>query len=360
MLEVRARTGTSYVILRHGRMFLRLSAGRTGLRNGDNMRAAVYERYGPPEVVAIREVPTPTPGPGEVLIKVRASTVSTGDWRARSLEMPPGFGPFGRLAFGISRPRQPILGTELSGVIAAIGDGVNTFSVGDEVFAFADARMGAHAEYRSIAANGLVARKPKNLSFEQAAALSFGGMTMLSFFRRGALARGERVLVNGASGAVGSAAVQLARHLGAEVTAVCSGANVDLVRSIGAQHVIDYTAADFTQNGETYDVIVDTVGNAGYSRVKRSLVKGGRLLGVLGGFGDLITAPLTGKSRGHRVIAGPALSRVEDLHRLAALAAEGAFTPVIDQAYPLERIVEAHRRVETGRKRGTVVVTMGA
>lgn len=324
------------------------------------MKAAVYERYGPPEVVAIREVPTPTPGPGQVLIKVRATTVSTGDWRARSLEMPAGFGPFGRLAFGLSRPRQPILGTELSGYVEAIGDGVSEFNVGDEVFAFADAKMGAHAEFRCIAANGLVAGKPKNLSFEQAAALSFGGMTVLNFFRRAALAPGERVLVNGASGSVGSAAVQLARYVGAEVTAVCSSANVELVRAIGAHHVIDYTAADFTTNGERYDVIVDCVGNAGYSRVKRSLAQGGRLIGVLTGLGELLLAPLTGRTRGHRVVAGPALARVEDLHRLAAIAAEGAFTPVIDQTYPFERIVDAHRRVETGRKRGSVVVTIGA
>jgi NADPH:quinone reductase-like Zn-dependent oxidoreductase len=274
--------------------------------------------------------------------------------------MPPGFGPFGRLAFGVSRPRQPILGTELSGVVEAIGAGVSTLAVGDEVFAFGDAAMRCHAEFRTIAATGLVARKPKELSFEQAAALSFGGMTTLSFFRRGALASGERVLVNGASGAVGSAAVQLARHFGAEVTAVCSRANADLARSIGAHHVIDYGAADFTANGETYDVIVDTVGNAGYSRVRGSLAKGGRLLAVLAGFGELLRAPLAGRTRGHRVIAGPAISRVEDLHRLAAIAGAGAFSPVIDQVFPFERIVDAHRRVESGRKRGSVVVTVGA
>lgn len=324
------------------------------------MRAAVYERYGPPEVVSLVDVPTPTPASGEVLIKVRASTVSTGDWRARSLQMPPGFGPFGRLAFGITRPRQPILGTELSGVIEEVGEGVSAFSVGDEVFAFADVKMGSHAEFRCISANGLVARKPANLSFEQAAALSFGGMTMLSFFRRGALTGGERVLVNGASGCVGSAAVQLARHFGAEVTGVCGPTNVDLVRELGASHVIDYTRADFTANGETYDVIVDTAGNAGYSRVKRSLSGGGRLLVVLGGFVDLLRAPLTGMTSGHRVVAGPAISRLEDLRRLAAIAADGGFTPVIDQAYAFERIVEAHHRVESGHKRGSVVVTIGA
>ena len=324
------------------------------------MKAAVYERYGPPEVVSIRDVPTPTPTDGEVLIRIRATTVSTGDWRARSLEMPPGFGPFARLAFGISRPRQPILGTELSGIIEAGGQGVSTFSVGDEVFAFADTRMGCHAEFRCIPANGLVVRKPTNLSFEQSAALSFGGMTMLSFFRRGALASGERVLVNGASGTVGSAAVQLARYFGADVTAVCSRANVELVRGIGAHHVIDYGSADFTANGETYDVIVDTVGNAGYSRVRRSLAKRGRLLVVLGGFVDLVLSPLAGRTGGHRVIAGPAIARVEDVHRLAEIAAAGAFTPVIDQTYPLERIVDAHHRVATGHKRGSVVVTVGA
>ena len=324
------------------------------------MKAAIYERYGLPEVVEIREVPTPTPSAGEVLIRVHASTVSTADWRARSLEMPPGFGPLGRLAFGISRPRQPILGTELAGTIEAIGDNVTTFNVGDEVFAFAEAKMGSHAEFRSTADNGLVARKPKNLSFEQAAALSFGGVTMLKFFRRAMLARGEKVLVNGASGSVGSAAIQLARYFGAEVTGVSSTANVELVRGLGAHHVIDYTTTDFAMSGETYDVIVDAVGNAGYSRVKQSLAQGGRLIAVLSGLTDLLLAPITGRKRGHRVIAGPSASRVADLRQLADIAAEGAFKPVIDQTYPFERIVEAHRRVETGRKRGSVVVTMTA
>lgn len=324
------------------------------------MRAAVYDRYGPPEVVAIREVPTPTPGQGDLLIRIRATTVSTGDWRARSLTMPPGFGLFGRLAFGITRPRQPILGTELSGVVEAVGEGVSAFRVGDEVFAFGDAKFGCHAEFRTIPASGLVARKPTNLTLEQAAALSFGGMTMLSFFRRGSLASGDRVLVNGASGTVGSAAIQLARHLGAEVTAVCGPANVRLVRALGANQVIDYTGEDFAANGETYDVIVDTVGNANYSRVRGSLSERGRLLVVLGGFVTLLLSPLVGMTGRHRVIAGPAISRVEDLHRLAEIAAAGAFTPMIDQTYPLEQIVDAHRRVETGRKRGSVVVTIGA
>jgi NADPH:quinone reductase-like Zn-dependent oxidoreductase len=323
------------------------------------MKAAVYERFGPPEVVSIREVPTPQPEDGELLIRTIATTVSTGDWRVRSLEMPRGFGPFGRLAFGITRPRQPILGTELSGVIEAVGAGVSAFSAGDEVLAFGDTKMGCHAEFRLISASGLVAQKPTNLSFEQAAALSFGGMTMLSFFGRGALQSGERVLVNGASGCVGSAAIQLARHFGAEVTAVCGPTNVGLVSALGATHVVDYTREDFTKNGEAWDVIVDTVGNAPYARVRRSLSKKGRLLVVLGGLASVVLAPLAGRTRGHRVVAGPAFARGEDLHRLAGIAAAGAFTPVVDQTYPLERIVEAYRRVETGRKRGSVVVTIG-
>jgi NADPH:quinone reductase-like Zn-dependent oxidoreductase len=324
------------------------------------MRAAVYERYGPPEVVAVREVPTPTPKDDEVRIKVRATTVSTGDWRARSLEMPSGFGPFGRLFFGVTRPRQPILGTELSGVVDSVGKAVSAFAVGDEVIAFTDTTMGGHAEYRCIPASGLVVAKPTNLSFEQAAALSFGGMTMLGFYQRGRLAIGERVLVNGASGAVGSAAVQLARYLGAEVTAVCGPSNVELVRSIGADHVIDYSVEDFTANGQTYDVIVDTAGTAPFTRVKRSLTDRGRLLVVLGSFLELLQAPVVGATSKRRVIAGPSIARVEDLHRLVGIAAAGAYTPVIDQAFPLERIVDAHRRVDSGRKRGSVVVSLDA
>ncbi|MBI3762875.1 MAG: NAD(P)-dependent alcohol dehydrogenase [Chloroflexi bacterium] len=324
------------------------------------MKAATYERYGPPEVVEIRNVPTPTLGAGEVLIRIHASTVSTGDWRERSLAMPAGFGPFGRLVFGVTRPRQPILGSELAGVVEAVGAGVTSFRVGDDVFAFANAKMGSHAEFRVFPASGLIARKPGNLSHEQAAALSFGGMTMLGFFRRGSLAEGERVLVNGASGSVGSAAVQIARHLGAEVTAVCGPTNVELVRGLGAHRVIDYTREDFTTNGVQYDVIVDTVGNANYARVKGSLATRGRLLAVLGGFMDLVLAPAIRMRGEHRVIAGPSVVTVEDIRRLAELAAGGAFTPVIDQVYPLSQIVEAHRRVESGHKRGSVVVAIAA
>jgi NADPH:quinone reductase-like Zn-dependent oxidoreductase len=334
------------------------SASRSRFSREVVMKAAVYTEYGPPEVVRIEEVETPTPRDNEVLIRIHATTVATGDWRARSLQLPPGFGPFGRLFFGIRSPRQPILGTELAGEIESIGKDVSRFKVGDQVFAFPGIRMGSHAEYRCMPEDGAIAHKPPNLSYGEAAALSFGGTTALDFLKRGKLQSGERILINGASGAVGTAAVQLARHFGAEVTGVCSTANLDLVRSLGAKHVIDYTNEDFTRNGETYDVIVDTVGAAPYSRSKNSLREGGRLLLVLGSLKDLLTAPLISMTSDKKVIAGPVAERPEDVRFLADLAEAGAFKPVIDRCYPFEEIVEAHRRVDTGRKRGNVVVML--
>jgi NADPH:quinone reductase-like Zn-dependent oxidoreductase len=206
--------------------------------------------------------------------------------------------------------------------------------------------------------NGPVARKPAALSFNEAAALSFGGTTALEFLQRARLRNGEKVLVNGASGGVGTAAIQLAKHLGAEVTGVCRTANLAMVRSIGADAVIDYTRQDFTQNGETYDVIVDTAGTAPFSRCKDSLREGGRLLIVLGGLPELLRAPFVSVTSGKKVIAGPAGGRAEDLRYLAELAEAGKFKPLIDRTYPLEQIAEAHRYVDTGRKRGNVVITL--
>jgi NADPH:quinone reductase-like Zn-dependent oxidoreductase len=322
------------------------------------MKAVVYERYGPPEVLELKEVEKPSPEHDEVLIKIHATTVTTGDWRARSLEMPAGFGLMGRLFFGVSKPRKAILGTELAGEIESVGKDVTKFQAGDQVFAFSGAGFGCHAEYKCMKQDGPVAKKPTNLTYEQAAALSFGGTTALHFFRKGKLARGERVLVNGASGCVGTAAVQIAKHFGADVTGVCSGANVELVRSLGATRVIDYTSEDFTKNGETYDVIVDTVGTAPFARVQGSLKEGGRLLLVLGSFADLLRAPWVSLTSNKKIVAGPAPERVEDLISLAKLAEAGEFKPVIDRHYPLEQIAEAHRLVDSGRKKGNVVVTV--
>ncbi len=322
------------------------------------MKAIIYERYGGPDVVELKEVAKPTPKDNEVLIKIYATTVTTGDWRARSLNVPAGFGLMSRLFFGVSRPRQPILGTELAGKIESVGKDVSKFKVGDQVFAFSGAGMGCHAEYKCMPEDGAVALKPANLTYDEAAALSFGGITALNFFRRGKLQRGEKVLVNGASGGVGTAAVQLAKHFGADVTGVCSTANVELVRSLGATHVIDYTKEDFTKNGETYDVIVDTVGTAPFSRSKDSLKDGGRLLLVLGGLPDMLQIPWVSMTSSRKVIAGPAAERAEDLRFLAGLAEAGEFKPVIDRRYPLEQIAEAHRYVDTGRKKGNVIITL--
>jgi len=273
--------------------------------------------------------------------------------------MPVGFGLIARIVLGFFRPRRPVLGTELSGEIESVGKNVANFKVGDRVFAFAGASMGCYVEYKCMRETGIVAMKPRNLTYDEGAALSFGGTTALDFFRRGNLQRGEKVLINGASGSVGTAAVQLAKHFGADVTGVCSSANLELVRSLGADHVIDYAAEDFTKNGEVYDVIIDTAGTAPYSRSKCSLKPGGRLLLVLAGLPDMLAIPWVSLTTSRTIIAGPAAERREDLLLLAELAEAGHFKPVIDRRFAFEQIVEAHRYVDTGRKKGNVVVTLG-
>jgi NADPH:quinone reductase-like Zn-dependent oxidoreductase len=323
------------------------------------MKAITYHRYGGPEVLALAEVPNPVPRDNEVLIRIRATTVTTGDWRARSLTLPRGFGFLGRLVFGVFGPRQPILGTELAGVIEDTGKAVTRFKVGDEVFAFPGARYGSHAEYRTMPEDGLIARKPANLSFEEAAALSFGGTTVLAPLRDTlGVKRGDRVLVVGASGGVGTAAVQIARHLGAHVTGVCGSANVELVRSIGASEVIDYSRADFASSGATWDVIVDTTGTAPFTRCEPVLRPGGRLLVILGSLAQAAGIGKPSKASGKSVVAGVAKVRVEDLQDLAKLAEAGFYQPVIDRSYPLELAAEAHAYVDTGRKRGNVVLSV--
>lgn len=321
------------------------------------MKAIVCTKYGSPDVLKLIEVAKPIPKDNEILIKIYATTVTSADWRLRSLDMPPGFGIISRLVFGVSKPRQPILGTELAGEVESVGKNATKFKAGDRVFAFCGATMGCHAEYKCLPEDGPVVLKPANLTYEEAAALSFGGTTALDFFRRGNLQQGEKVLVNGASGAVGTAAVQLAKYFGAEVTAVCSGANVALVKSLGADRAIDYTQEDFTKNGETYDIILDTAGTAPFSRSKASLKEGGRLLLVLSGLPEILQIPWVSVTSGKKVIAGPAAERVEDLCFLAKLAEAGEFKPIIDQYYSFDRIADAHRYVDTGRKKGNVVIT---
>lgn len=322
------------------------------------MKAAVYRAYGPPEVVRIEEVPTPQPGAAEVLIRVRVTTVSAGDWRLRSMDVPAGFGILSRLAFGLLRPRKQVLGMAFAGEVASVGEAVTGFAPGERVFGLAGGDMGAHAEYLRIAADGAVARTPAELDDETAAALSFGGTAALFFMRKANIEAGERVLVNGASGEVGSAAVQLARHFGAKVTAVCSGRNADLVRDLGAERVIDYTQEDVTRGEAAFDVIVDTAGTATYGRSKRILAPGGRLVQILGGLPDMVRAPFVGWLTDKRVIVGVAPGEAEDLKFLAELALAGDLQPVIVRRFRLDEIVEAHRYVDSGHKVGAAIVTV--
>jgi NADPH:quinone reductase-like Zn-dependent oxidoreductase len=323
------------------------------------MKAAVYERYGPPEVVQVKEIEKPVVGDDEVLIRVRATTVSSGDWRVRSLEVPFGFRFLSRAIFGFNAPRQPVLGSELAGDVEAVGRNVTKFKEGDAVVANAGARMGCHAEYRAMPEDGAIAPKPATLSYEEAAALSFGGTTALHFLKtKGRLKRGEKVLVIGASGAVGSAAVQLARHFGAKVTGVCSTANLELVKSIGADEVIDYTNEDFTQSGEAYDIVLVAAGAMPFTRCRRSLKENGRLLLVVAGLPEILQIPWAAMTSSKKIFAGPAPESVRDLRVIRELAESGVFKPLIDRHYPLDRIVEAHAYVDTGRKKGSVVITM--
>ena len=322
------------------------------------MRAIVYEKYGTPDVLKIRDIKKPMPKPNEVLLKIVTTTVTSADCRVRSLNVPFGFGFIMRLVFGFSKPRQAILGTELAGVVESVGKDVRAFKVGDEVFAFNDAAMGCYVEYKCMPENSALALKPCNLSLSEAATLSFGGTTALEFLRKAKLKRGDKILINGASGSVGTAAVQLAKHFGAEVTAVCSTVNIELLKSLKADHIIDYTKIDFTQNGLTYDVIMDNAGTAPFARCKLSLKRGGRLLIVIASLPDMLKIPWINIMSGKKVVAGTATACAKDLQLIASLVEGGEFKPVIDRRYPFEQVVAAHRYVDEGRKKGNVILTV--
>jgi NADPH:quinone reductase-like Zn-dependent oxidoreductase len=322
------------------------------------MRAAVVERYGPPEVVTLREVPTPVPGDGEILVRARAVTVNSGDARVRGIRVPGGplFTFLMRLALGFNRPKQPIQGFEMAGDVEAVGRNVTRFKVGDRVVGTHGFKFGLHAEYATFAEGDVLAAIPEGVSYETAAAVMFGGTTSVMFFRSGDLKAGESILINGASGAVGIMAVQVAKQIGAEVTAVCSSANADFVRALGADHVIAYDREDFTRNGKIYDVIMDNHGNAPFSRVKGSLKPGGRfLLVIFDKLGTFVSAKWN-----KQVIEADEKDDAfssETYAHLLDLTSRGVIRPVIEAVYPFEQIVEAHRRVDTGRKVGSVVLT---
>lgn len=320
------------------------------------MKAWVYRGYGGPEVVHLEEVTTPTPKDDEVLVKVVATTVTAADWRARTLDMPKGFGLIGHLIFGLRRPRKSILGGEFAGVVAQAGHSVTRFRAGDAVFGATGARMGCHAQFIAVSEDGHIALKPEGLSFEEAAALSFGGATALHFLGAASLQPGEHILVIGASGGVGTATVQLAKHMGAHVTGVTSGPNAELVRAMGTERVINYTREDPMGTTDAYDVIVDTVGDTTMSRCKHALRHGGRLVVVAGSLATLVGGPLRSVLGSKKVIVGVAPESRAAAERLARLAAEGVLRPFIDERYEFSQMREAHARVESRRKRGNVVV----
>jgi NADPH:quinone reductase-like Zn-dependent oxidoreductase len=306
-------------------------------------------------VLALEERPRPAPGDDTILIRVCATTVSSGDARIRASRMPRGFGLLGRLAFGIRRPRQPILGTELAGVVEAVGQRVTAWQPGDAVIAFPGTGMRCHAGFRTVGAGSAVVRKPDNLSFEEAASLCFGGTTALYFLRRAGLKAGERLLVIGAAGTVGSAMVQMARHAGAQVTGVAGPRSLDLVRALGAAAVIDRTSQGLAEWGGGYDVIADTVGASSFARCLPLLAEHGRYLAVAADLPGMLTRPAGTK----RSIAGTAPERREDVQEVVRLAEAGVLRPVIDSVHGFAQLPEAHARVDTGRKRGSVVVTIG-
>lgn len=320
------------------------------------MQAAVYTRYGAPEVVQLMELEQPVPKAHQLLVKVHASCLNSADVRLRSLRIPLGFGLISRLVFGVRAPRRAILGVDLAGTVVAVGDEVSRFKSGDDIIALTGMTMGAHAQYVCLDADGAIAHKPARLDFNQAAALIFGGTTALDFLRRGQLKAGERILINGAGGAVGCAALQLARHYGAHITAVCSDSKRALVRSLGAQQVVDYRQEDFTRSGECYDLIMDTQGNAPWSKSYRALAPGGRLLAVCATLPQMLQALWLPLWQRERVIAGPCAERAQDLAELASLADAGILVPVIDRIYPLAQIAEAHEYVDGGHKQGSVVI----
>ena len=273
--------------------------------------------------------------------------------------MPTGMGLIGRLVFGIHRPRKPVLGTDLSGVIEAVGADVTTLKPGDAVIGFPGADFGTHAEYITMPANGKIVAKPENLNFDEAAAIPFGATTAYDFLiNKGKLRSGERVLINGASGSVGSSCVQIAKLFGAKVTGVCSGANVDLVRAIGADHVIDYNVEDFTKEDPQYDMVVDTVETAPWARTRHALAPNGRMLMIAGSTSDMIFGGLKARLNGKRFIAGVASEAVEILQKVVDLTADGHFHPVIDRCYDFSQMIAAHTHVDTGHKKGNVVVTV--
>ena len=322
------------------------------------MKAIVYEKYGPPDVLQLKEVEKPTAKDNEVLIRIHAATVTAGDCEIRSFKIPIWIWLPLRIVMGIRKPRRPILGAELAGEIETVGSAVTRFKKGDQVFGSSGLRMGAYAEYKCQPAISGLAIKPANLSYEQAATISTGGLNALHFLRKAKIQKGEKVLINGAGGSIGSYGVQLAKLYGAEVTAVDSARKLDMLRGIGADHVIDYRKEDFTKNGESYDVIFEVAGKSSFSRGIRSLNPNGRYLLANPRVNTMLRGLWVSMTSSKNVIIELAGEPVEDLIYIAELVEAGTIKSVIDKRYPLEELAEAHRYVDTGDKAGNVVITL--
>jgi 2-desacetyl-2-hydroxyethyl bacteriochlorophyllide A dehydrogenase len=324
------------------------------------MKAIVWTEYGPPDVLQLKEVEKPAPKEDEVLIRIYATTVTAGECEARSLKFPIWLWLPMRLYMGLRKPtRIKILGQELAGEIESVGKDVKLFRKGDQVFGPTTGfGMGANAEYKCLSEEGVLAIKPANMTYEEAAAVPTGGREALHFLRKGNIQSGQTVLINGAGGSIGTFAVQLAKYFGAEVIGVDSTGKLDMLRSIGADVVIDYTQEDFTKSGQTYDVIFDVVGKSSFSRSIRSLKQNGRYLLANPGLSQMVRGKWTSMTSSKKVIFGAASQKTEDLIFLKELIEAGKLKAVIDRRYPLEQIAEAHRYVEKGHKKGNVVITV--
>ncbi len=331
------------------------------------MKAVMFAEYGTPDVLELKEVEKPAPKDNEVLVRVHATSVNFGDLMARNFKAvsPQEFNMLflfwlmTKVTFGIRKPKITVLGSEFAGEIEAIGTDVKSFKPGDPVFGYSGQSMGAYAEYLCMPENGALAVKPDNMTYEQAATVSYGAIMALNLLKRAGLRPGQKVLINGASGGIGSAAVQIAKYLGAEVTGVCGTPRLAFVKSLGADMVIDYTKEDFTQNGETYDLIFDILGKSSFARCRESLTQNGRYLLASFKVKQLLQMLCTSISGSRKVICAIAPGGVEDLNAVKELIEAGKIKVLIDRCYPMDQAAEAHRYVERGAKKGNVVITVG-
>ena len=331
------------------------------------MKAIVYTEYGPPDVLQLKEVAKPDPKEDEVLIRIYATSVNYGDLVARNFKeisprkfnMPFLFWLLAKISFGIRKPKISILGSEFAGEVESTGKDVKSFKQGDQVFGYLGQSMGAYAEYLSVPEDGVLAIKPANMSSEEAAVVPMGAIMALYLLReKGNIQSGQKVLINGASGSIGSAAVQLAKYYGAEVTGVCSTPRLEFVKSLGADKVIDYTKEDFTQSGETYDLIFDILGKSSFSRCKSSLSQNGHCLYASFKMSQIIQMLWTSMTSSKKVICALAPGSTEDLVSVKELIEAGKIKAAIDRCFPLEQTAEAHRYVETGLKKGHIAITV--